>query len=186
MLEKPERSKSIITLNNLFLAAKGRTLPASSNPLFNQEATSVLRRALDLLPQFSDLLLTATAFVPSIDSAAGSVNSSNPLDNESSPLAFINSLPDIDSDEEYLPSHALVDPRVQTICRIAKKLVRILHALNVPCVLFGSLASWLYGNTRPPEVRSLPSILTPLSDTQPPLRTSTCSHSRLQNFPEKN
>jgi len=40
------------------------------------------------------------------------------------------------------------------ICDIAKDLADILSKLGVPCALFGSLACYLYGNERTPNVSS--------------------------------
>ena len=162
-LEQPGNShQQVITLNNLLLAAKERNLTASSNTLFNQEANSVLGRALHLWPQLSHVLLTATPLFPSIP-PAGSIGPTSPtnlLDNERSNLAFVDSLAEIDSDQEDdVQVHGnpgpLVDSRVQTICRITKKVVRLLRDRKIDCALFGSAACWLYGNTRVPDVCTL-------------------------------
>jgi len=164
-LEKPGNfhqnlSSQVITLNNLLLAAKERTLSASSNTFFNQEANSVLGRALHLLPRFSRVLLTATPLFPAITSAGsiGSTPQASLPNDERGKLAFVNSLAEIDSDQEDVQVHGnsgpLIDSRVQTICRITKKVVMLLRDLEIDCALFGSAACWLYGNTRVPDVCS--------------------------------
>ena len=158
LLDCAERpSPQVTSLNNLLLAAKAKTLSASSNALFNQEGQSVLEHALHLLPQFSSVLLTATPLSPAFDPPAGSpASTSSPanfLNNEKSNLAFINSLHEIDSGPEDVQlSLPPIDSRVQTICRITKKLVKLLHDLKIGCALFGSTACWLYGNSRVPDV----------------------------------
>ena len=170
-LEKPgnrdldcsELSSQIITLNNLLLTVNGRTLSASSNVIFNQEASSLLRRALDVLPQSSCELLSAILFAPAIVPAAGSfgsISSPNLPENHITNAAFVDSLDEIDSNQGNVQLHNSsrpedqIDPRVQTICRIAKTVVGLLRNLNIECALFGSTACWLYGNPRVPNVRS--------------------------------
>ena len=157
--ERP--SPQVTSLNNLLLAAKAaKTLSASSNALFNQEAQSVLGHASHLLPQFSSVLLTATPFSPALDPPAGSPASTslptNFLNYENNNLAFINSLHEIDSGPEDVQLHVNsvppIDSRVQTICRITKKIVKLLHDLKIVCALFGSAACWLYGSSRVPDV----------------------------------
>ena len=155
----PDSSESLIpSLNNLLLEAKEKSLAFSSNTVFNEEANSVLRRAVDLLPQFSHVLLTTMSLYPTLAPPTTSLSprtATNPPQHENPTLAFISSLREIDGHQEDVQAHDsdVIDARTQTIYRIAKTLVRLLRDRNVDCALFGSAACWLYGNTRVPNVR---------------------------------
>lgn len=156
----PDSSESLIlSLNNLLLEANGKPLSSSSNALFKEETNSVLRRAVDLLPQSSRGLLTTMSLYPTLVSPATSLSphtATNPPEHENPTLAFIRSLAEIDSHQEIVQAYdsdPIIDPRTQTVYRIAKTLVRLLRDRNFDCALFGSAACWLYGNTRVPNVR---------------------------------
>ena len=108
------------------------------------------RRASSLLQEApSNLLLRnrSTDGDSDLPEASPEISIEKPL--SEIPVVQPQSVPQLESPDQQASYDVF---RTEVICHIAKQVVNVVHQSGAECALFGSLACYLYGNTRPPNV----------------------------------